>query len=60
MAEGGAREVTERVQDKAAQVDGLRRVSIVDNRETGVLLGELWGEPHVKLEEPGATMRPEP
>jgi len=39
----GAREVTERMQDKAAEVDGLRRVLAVDEREGG-FVGGVWGE----------------
>jgi len=38
-----AKDATEKVQDKAAEVDALRRMLAVDEREREVRLGELSG-----------------
>ena len=41
---GNSREATERMQDKATEVDTLRKTLAVDNREREVKLAQLKGD----------------
>jgi len=45
IARNNARAATERMQDKATEIDGLRKVFGVDEREREVALGDLKGKP---------------
>jgi len=45
IARNNARAATESMQEKATEVDGLRKVFGVDEREREVMLGDLQGKP---------------